>query len=144
MTDRISIRNEKAPETFRLGLRNLSGVPVLDVAGDINRMTVRAIEETASRLVRAGHYHLVVNIQKAPATNARTLRPLSRLAREARKHYGGVALVAGLGWAGHSLSSEFRKLFFLCASETDALLKIKRLAHVSDTDREGTRARLAE
>ncbi len=139
-----SSKSKGTSGSFKLEIRNLSGVPVLDIIGEINGMTIRAIEDTASRLVQAGHYHLVLNIQKAAKANASALRSLARLAHEVKKHYGGVTLVGGMEHAGQRLSGELRRLFRFCTSEADALSKIKGSRNIVDARQTGTTARLAE
>lgn len=129
---------------FRVQIRNLSGVPVLEVFGEINRVTVRVIEQTASQLARAGHYHLVLNLQSAVIANARALCPLSRLVREVRKHYGGVILVTRLEEVGQKISKDLRGLLRLCSSEAEALLRIKGVPAFTGRDRTDTTARLAD
>ncbi len=134
----------EADSSFRLELRNLSGVPVLDVMGVVDKAAVRAIEDTASRLAKAGHYHLVLNIQKAAAANAKALRMLARLVREVRKHYGGVTLVTGLEQAGQRVSGELRALFRIAESVEDAVFRIKGVRRQAETQQPGATARLVE
>ncbi len=131
-------------DTFRVLIKNMSGVPVLEVFGEINRTTVRMIERTASELAKAGHYHLVLNIENAAVANSRALAPLSRLLREVKRHYGGVILVTRLEQVGQRISRELQGLLQFCASETEALLKIKRLPVVACWDTRSTTARLAD
>ncbi len=135
---------QEPQDAFRVLIRNMSGVPVLEVFGEINRTTVRLIERTASELAKAGHYHMVLNIENAVLANARALAPLSRLLREVKRHYGGVILVTRLEQVGQRVSRELQGLLQLCASEAEALLKIKRLPVVACWDTRSTTARLAD
>jgi anti-anti-sigma regulatory factor len=144
-----SATREDAPQdgpqdAFKVLIKNMSGVPVLEVFGEINRTTVRMIERTAFELAKAGHYHLVLNIENAAVANARALAPLSRLLREVKRHYGGVILVTRLEQVGQRISRELQGLLQLCASEAEALLRIKRLPVVACWDTRSTTARLAD
>lgn len=141
-TEKTGLNNQDEP--FRLELRNISGVPVVEVFGDLNRAAVRKIESTAAQLVRAGHYNLVLNIQKAAAVNVRSLLTLSNLVREVKRHYGGVLLVTRLEQVGSQLSDPLRGLFSMCLSEAEALWKIKPVSHYTDWEQSAVGARLAE
>lgn len=131
-------------EAFSLGLRNRSGVPILDVAGEINRATIRAIEDLASQLVRAGHVQIVLNLERALALNARVIRSLGGLAREARKRHGQITLVTGLENAGQRWTAEVRQLFRLAVSEAGALVHIKGLAQMPGDEHPAVKAKLAK
>jgi anti-anti-sigma regulatory factor len=136
--------NDGANNSIKLGLRNLSGIPVLDVFGEIDAATARAIEDMASGLLNAGHNQIVLNFQKAAAVNTMVTRSLMKLGREVKKHYGRVTLVTGLEPISQKVSGELKAFFSFAISEADALLKIKRVMNFADAQHQGTPARLAD
>ena len=137
---------KETKEGYQIKLRNWSGVPVLEFVGELNRAGLSALERTLSTLANAGHYHVVLNIQKAVQANARALAFLGRAAKRINSHYGSVELVAQRGLAEELLErSRLAKLFRLCASEAQAVRRIKRLQRSPDpaeTGWEGTTARI--
>lgn len=52
-----------ASSEFSITLRNYAGVPVLDLAGEINKNTLGTVEEMVERLVSAGHYHVMIDLR---------------------------------------------------------------------------------
>lgn len=135
-------------EGFQINLRNCSGVPVLEFIGELNKAGLAALERALSGLANAGHYHVVLNVQKAIAANSKALVYLSRTAKSIRSHYGSVDLVAEKRQAQELLSnSGLAGLFRFCASEAQALCRIKRLQRSPDppsANGNGTTARIAE
>jgi len=133
---------------FRINLRNRSGVPVLEFIGELNRAGVCALDRTLSTLMNAGHYHVVVNMQRAMAANARALSSLGRAAKRIQSHYGSLDLVAEHGQVQEFLQeNRLARLFRFCTSEAQALCRIKRLPRSPDSPvegREGTTARIVE
>ena len=135
-------------EGFQIKIRNWSGVPVLEFIGELNRAGATALERSLSGLANAGHYHVVLNIQKAIAANSKALGCLGRTAKRIQSHYGSVDLVAEKGQVQELLRNNgLTRLFRFCTSEAQALCRIKRLQRSPDpplAGHEGTTARLAE
>lgn len=135
-------------EGFKINLRNCSGVPVLEFIGELNRTGLAALERTLSALADAGHYHVVLNLQRAMAANARALACLGGVVKRIRNHYGSVDLITDDGQTQKLLSHDgLARLFRFCTSEAQALCRIKRLQRSPGprpAGAEGTTARMAE
>lgn len=128
-----------------ISIRNRSGVPVVDVSGELNRGTMKTIESTISTLVSAGHYHVVLNIRKAVAANLRVAEALQGVAKKALKHYGAIDVVAEAGQISRLLSgSKVGKLFRFCTTENEALLRIKKLTRLPDSNEPQCSAHIKE
>jgi anti-sigma B factor antagonist len=129
-------------DSFEMRLRNAGGVPILRIGGNITSNALKAIKFTLEKLASAGHYHVVVNIEKAQAANWRFLTGLADAVRNLREHYGGVDLVATQERIQALLSMEqIPELFRLSPSEGQAISRIKGLArHPGSTN--DTTARL--
>ncbi len=115
-------------DSFEMRLRNAEGVPILQLGGTITANALKAIGFTLDKLASAGHYHVVVNIEKAQAANWRFLAGLADAVRKFREHYGGVDLVATQERIQSLLGiSQVSELFRLSPSEGQAISRIKRL-----------------
>src|SRR5512142_2258303 len=78
---------------YELRLKLHSGVPVVDVLGEWLPAASDALTERVSALASAGHYEIVVNVQKV-ATDGRTiLTSLTKVAEKVRDHHGHLDLV---------------------------------------------------
>lgn len=139
-----SSSSNKTNNSYQLGLRNLSGVPVLDVFGKIDAGALSAIEDMASRLLCAGHNQLVLNFRHAAAANAVVVRSLKRIGLQVKKRYGRVTLIPCIGEISQRMVAELKGLLSFSSSEADALHKIKGIVNFADTEHPGTTARLAE
>ncbi len=135
-------------EGFSINLRNCSGVPVLEFIGEMNKAGIAALGRAISSLADAGHYHLVVNIEKAAELNTNAISLLNRAAKAIRSHYGSIDIVTRSAQVIETLSRNgFSGLIRFCASEGQALQRIKRLPELPDTAyacREVTTARMVE
>ena len=129
----------------RLKLRNCTGVPVIDLIGDLNDGAVKALETAIRSLVAAGHYNIVVNLKKTASANLRALRALNKTVSQVRSHYGSVDLVAEAGQIRELLHlGSLAGMFRLSASEAQAICKIKKLLRFPDEPGTGTSAHLTE
>lgn len=112
-----------------IAIRNYAGVPVVELAGDINKKVLAALNDVLSRLASAGHFNVMINVQHAARHNLAGLTSLRKAARLFKAHYGNLDLIVdaeqifGLG----SLESLFR----ICTSEWQALTHIRRLPALS-------------
>ncbi len=125
-------------------IRNCGGVPVVQVVGNANTVSLRTLESTVLRLAEAGHYHIVLNIERM-AGGLQLLSNLHETAKRVIDHYGIIDLVANscqLKELGNTLG--LNRLFRLCASEIEAIRRIKRLVRLPDPDEQGCCARIME
>ncbi len=119
----------RADKSFEIRLRNAEGVPVVRLGGYITKSALKAIGLCLDRLASAGHYHVVLNIEKAHSANWRFLTGLAGTIRGIRRHYGSVDLVAGQERIQELLQTgRIKELFRLQPSEGQAISRIKRLA----------------
>jgi anti-sigma B factor antagonist len=131
-------------KSFELHLANAAGVPVLRVGGALSKHALNAVRFTMDRLATAGHYHIVLNIEKAQSSSLDFLAGLSDAVANIKKHYGAVDLVATQERIQQILGIDrVAKLFRLSNSESQAIRRIKRLAQSPDTI-DHTSARLME
>ncbi len=124
----------KSENSFEIRLRNADGIPVLQLCGTITKTTLKAVKSTLDRLASAGHYHIVIDIQRAQASNWRFLSQLADTVRNIRAHYGSVDLITGPDSAAQlSALGRVAGLFRLCESESQAISRIKGLRRQPDT-----------
>lgn len=124
------IRNDN---NFEIILKNAEGIPVLQLCGTVTKTALRAVKSTIDRLAAAGHYHIVLDIEKANLQNLRFLTGLAGTLRNVRSHYGTVDVIAAQDRVQELLSlNKIADLFRLCRSETEAILRIKRLSRQPD------------
>ncbi len=116
-------------DSFEMRLKNAEGVPILLLGGTITANALKAVKFTLEKLASAGHYHVVVNIEKAQAANWRFLTGLSDAVRKFREHYGAIDLVATREAVQNLLhTDQIPQLFRLSDSEGKAISMIKGLA----------------
>lgn len=116
--------------SFSIALRNCAGVPVVELVGEVNKKTVAMLNDILGKLVRAGHYNVMLNLKRADwsAKADATLGSLKKIAKMFRLHYGNLDVIAdkeqisGLSKL-RSASGGFR----FCTSEGQALIRIKKL-----------------
>jgi len=84
----------KSDNSFQIRLRNAEGVPILDLGGNITKTALKAVKFTLEHLATAGHYNVVLNIEKAQSANWRFLMGLAGVVKKIQQHYGTVDLVA--------------------------------------------------
>lgn len=128
-----------------LRVRNCGGIPVLEVVGELNTAALKAIESAISTLSSAGHYHIVLNIQKAVAANLKVMECLKDSASRVVKHYGAIDVVGEAGQISQLLGlSGLAKMLRFCTSENEALRRIKRLTRRPEGNDQGCSARIME
>lgn len=131
-------------KSFELQLGNAGGVPILRVGGAVTKHALSAVGFTLDRLAKAGHYHIVLNIEKAHASSWEFLGGLGDAIANIRKHYGAVDLVATQERIQQILGiTRVAELFRLSDSESQAISRIKRLSRQPESINE-TSARLLE
>jgi hypothetical protein len=125
-------------------IKNVAGVPVIEIIGVLNRAAVSAVENTINQLASAGHYNIVLNVKRALAANLTILESLADSVKQIRSHYGSVELVAEAGQITQvpNAGSLFQ-LFRFCVSEGQAFQRIKKLLRPDD-DFQGAPVRLGE
>lgn len=131
-------------KSFEISLKNAEGVPILHIGGLITKTALRAIKSTLDRLASAGHYHIVLNIERADAPNWSFLGGLSSVVRKIRSHYGAVDVVATRERIQQLAGMDrLGQLFRFCVSDGQAISRIKRLRRQPERI-SGTSARLSE
>ena len=130
-----------------IALRNYAGIPVVELVGEINKTMVLNLEDILGKLVRAGHYNVMLNMKRAGWQNLNALKTLEKLAKTLQKHYGNLDVIAEMeqinlirGNAPASMSN----LLGFCTSEGQALARIRRLPVPSVYDVTPMSARLTE
>jgi len=126
---------------FEIRLRNAEGIPVLQVAGCVTKTALRAVGATLDRLASAGHYNIVLNLERAQVSNWRFLAGLAGAVRNIRQHYGAVDIVADGGSVHDLMADRTARLFRVNKSEQQAISRIKRLPRLPEGIAE-TNARL--
>jgi len=133
----------KGVNSFEIRLRNAEGIPIVEIGGELTKTALRAVEFTLEKLASAGHFNVVVNVEKAQAANWGFLSGLADVIRKFRSHYGAVDLVAAQDRIQQLVRIEqLSRLFRFSRSEGQAISRIKGLSRQPDgiTD---TNARLA-
>jgi len=129
----------------KISIRNCGGVPVVEIVGELNRAALRAVESTISTLASAGHYHIVLNIERAVAANLRVVEKLQGAAKHVLRHYGAIDVVAQAGQISQLLGlKNIGRLFRFCTSENEALRRIKKLARPPDSSEPECSAHIME
>ena len=112
-------------------LRLHSGVPVVDVRGSWEPALTNALSDTIGALTDAGHFEIVVNVQRAALEGILSLRSLSRVAQAVRSHCGHLDIVGTVEQMDVLLLERMEKLFRLASSEEGAISRIKRVPVLS-------------
>ena len=111
---------------FSIALRNYAGVPVVELVGEINKLTMTTLNDILGKLVQAGHYNVMLNLRRAAWDNFGALEPLKTAAKLFRTHYGNVDVIVDSDQI-ERLRKIAGSLFRYCTSEGQALSFIKRL-----------------
>ena len=114
-----------------LNLRVHSGVPIVDVQGIWEPALTDALSEMIGKLASAGHFDIVVNVQRAALEGISALRSLSRSAQAIRAHCGHVDIVGTVEQLDALLIEHVESLFRLALSEEGAIGRIKRIPVLS-------------
>lgn len=134
-----------ANSEFNIALRNYAGVPVVDLVGEIDSKTLRKLEETLQRLVRAGHCNVMINLKRAACQNLTALASLTKTAKLFQSHHGNLDLIAEAEEIARLLRQEsLNNLFRFCTSEWQALTRIRKIPVASASRVKPTSARLVE
>lgn len=103
------------------------GVPVVIVQGEWVASTAGDLTATVLDLIGAGHYEIILNVQRAAAVGVGAVRTLQSLGMSLRSHHGHLDIVGTVeqvrGLAGRAEDALFR----LSTSEARALSRIKRV-----------------
>lgn len=119
--------------SFEIRLKNAEGIPVLTLGGTITKTALKAVKSTIDRLAGAGHYHIVLNIERAQLQNWRFLGGLAGSFSNIRNHYGTIDVIAAQDKIQQLLTlTPIANLFRLCRSDAEAILRIKRLSRQPD------------
>ncbi len=114
-----------------LNLRLHSGVPIVDVQGSWEPALTDALSEMIGALANAGHFDIVVNVQRAALEGISALRSLSRSALAIRSHYGHLDVVGTVEQIDALMTEHIESLFRLASSEEGAIGRIKRVPILS-------------
>ena len=124
---------KKSETSYEISLRNAEGIPVLQLCGAVTKAALNALQSNLDRLARAGHYHIVINIERAHAKNWHFLSQLAGTIREIRAHYGSVDLVAGRELVAQLVAQcGEANVFRVFESESQAISRIKGLQRHPD------------
>jgi len=135
---------ERAKQDCQIRLKNLSGVPVIEVVGIINAASLRALEKMILALERAGHYNIVLNLRRALTGNIELFTSLAKCVGRIRGHYGNIDLVVEAAQIKQMANNGLARLFRFCTSESQAFGRIKRLLRPPDEAAVITSARIME
>ena len=122
-----------------LHLRLHSGVPVVDVSGPWEPDLLEALSVIIGSLTEAGHFEIVVNIQRAALDGIFALRGLSNPAAALRSRCGHLDIVGTVEQLDALLMEPMGRLFRVALSEEGAIGRIKRIPVLSKGVRMTTR-----
>ena len=112
-------------DDFSVRLRNAHGVPVMQVTGVIGGDSPSKLMCMLARLMGAGHYNVIINLEHATASDWEFLQDLAEAVNDARNHYGSVHLIVS-----HECADRLRytrnvaNLFRVSRSENQAVSRI--------------------
>jgi len=107
-------------------LRMHSGVPIVDVLGEWEPCATAELAEMIGRLAGAGHYEIVINVQRAALKGVAALEQLSRWVQTVREHCGHIDVVGTAEQLEALLREQAGRMFRLATCEETALSHIKR------------------
>lgn len=110
---------------FGVSLRLRSGVPVVDVRGVWVPNVATAMVEVVCGLLAAGHYEIIVNVQRAATLGASAVHTLLPLAQAVRDHHGHLDIVGTAEQVEHLSGRVARSVVRLATSEAQAISRIK-------------------
>ena len=122
-----------ADSGFTIALRNCAGIPVVELVGEVNRKTIAILSDVLGKLIRAGHYNVMLNLKRADWERSATLESLKKVARLFQLHYGNVEVIADKDQISGLSKLRLDRLFRFCTSEGQALIRIKKLPPQSAT-----------
>lgn len=115
------------PAEEAVRLRVHSGVPIVDVMGDWAPAVADSLAAMIGSLTEAGHFDIVVNVQRAAVSSVMALKALSRAAHAVRDHCGHIDVVGTAEQLDELLCQHMERFFRLAASEETAIGRIKRI-----------------
>lgn len=136
---------EEHEEQYKISIKNTGGVPVLEVAGALNRKALSAVEQLIGSLASAGHYNIVLNVRNVTAASTEMIGKLSKAAESVLRHYGAIDVVAEAALISRMAAvSGLARLFRFCTSENEAIRRIKRLSRSPEATEPSCSARIME
>jgi anti-anti-sigma factor len=112
-----------------LTLRLHSGIPVVEIGGEWSAALSEAVATMLASLQHAGHFEIVLNVQRAVISSMGGTAGLRSLAGEAqafRSHHGHLDIVGTVEQIEELVRGGLASLFRLASSEEVALSRIKR------------------
>jgi len=85
-------------------------IKIVDIVGDFDCYTSRAIRQEFQKLIQSGNYNLLVNLARIKFMNVKAIKVLISIADELHKHKGEMKLC--------SLSERVKRLFNLIGINT--------------------------
>lgn len=125
---------------FGVDVSILSGVPVIDVTGVWIPALARKLQKTLQTLARAGHYELVIQLQRAAIEGANSLQSLVPMAQMLRAKHGHLYVVATTEQLVTLSQQADNGQIRFSSSETAAIRWIKRIPFAEEVC--GVRAQL--
>lgn len=112
-----------------LTLRLHSGIPVVEIGGEWSATLSEAVTSMLASLQHAGHFEIVLNVQRAAMSGMGGMAGLRSLAGEAqafRSHHGHLDIVGTIEQIEELVRGGLESLYRLASSEEAALSRIKR------------------
>ncbi|HSV73856.1 MAG TPA: hypothetical protein VLH79_08870 [Chthonomonadales bacterium] len=113
--------------TCGIQLRLASGVPVVEVQGLWEPSSAGQLVEMIGALASAGHFEIIVNLQRAATRGAAVLQSLWSVADAVRSRHGHIDIVGTADQVEHLAARAADDRFRLYTSEASALRRIKRV-----------------
>src|SRR5258708_761533 len=110
-----------------VNLRMHSGVPIVDVHGDWEPGVADALNGMIGQLVRAGHFEIILNVQRAALDGISALRSLGQSVQSIHSHCGHLDVVGTVEQIEELVKEQAVNLFRLACTEETAIGRIKRL-----------------
>jgi anti-sigma B factor antagonist len=110
-----------------LTLRLHSGIPIVEIGGEWSAALAEAVTHMLVSLQQAGHFEIVLNVQRAALGGFAGLRSLASEAQAFRSHHGHLDVVGTVEQIEEMMRTGLESLFRLAPSEEVALRRIKRM-----------------
>ena len=110
-----------------LTLRLHSGIPVVEIGGEWSASLTESVSAMLATLQKAGHFDIVLNVQRAALGGIAGLRSLAGQAQAFRSHHGHLDIVGTVEQIEELVRSGAASLFRLAPSEEVAFSRIKRI-----------------
>jgi hypothetical protein len=118
-----------------MAIRELTLRIVVEVDGEWSATLAEAVTSMLTSLQHAGHFEIVLNIQRAALGTLAGLRSLTGDAMAFRSHHGHLDIVGTVEQLDELVRNGLAGLFRLAASEEVALSRIKRIPVLSSGPR---------